>query len=94
MYLAQSFEEVQKQVRDILKDRVLVGHAIQGDLNVLKLTHPKDKIRDTGLYEPFRTKYAAGKIPSLKKVVQGELNISVQKSEHNAVCTRLNISKN
>ena len=72
---------------------MLVGHAVQGDLNVLKLTYPKDKIRDTGLYEPFRTKYAAGKMPSLKKVVQGELDISVQKSEHDAVCTLLDISR-
>lgn len=95
IFLAQSFEEVQQQVREILKDRVLVGHAVQGDLNILKLTHPNDKIRDTGLYEPFRRKYSAGKMPSLKKVVQGELDISVQEPEHDAVSTPcLDISRN
>jgi len=49
------------------------------------LTHPKDKIRDTGLYEPFRGKYSAGKMPSLKKVVKGELDVDVQVSEHDSV---------
>jgi hypothetical protein len=73
---------------------VLVGHAVQGDLNVLKLSHPKDKIRDTGLYEPFRTKYSAGKMPALKKVVQGELDVSIQEGEHDPVFPPLNISRN
>jgi RNA exonuclease 4 len=31
---APSFKEVQKQVSDILKGRVLVGHAVQNDLSV------------------------------------------------------------
>lgn len=81
--------EVQRQVREIIKGRVLVGHSVQGDLTVLKLTHPKDKIRDTGLYEPFRGKYSAGKIPSLKKIVKGELDVSIQVSEHDSVSNPL-----
>src|SRR5579859_1273932 len=66
--VAQPFESVQKKVEELIKDRILVGHALQGDFAVLKLSHPKDKIRDTASYERFRAKYSSGKTPSLKKV--------------------------
>ena len=32
--IAPSFSEVQKQVSDLLKGRILVGHAVQNDLKV------------------------------------------------------------
>lgn len=58
---------------------------MQGDLAVLKLSHPREKIRDTSLYEPFRGTYSAGKTPSLKKVVKGELDVVIQIAEHDSV---------
>ena|SRR3981189_2156165 len=87
--LAQPFEKVQQQVREIIKDRIIIGHGVQNDLTILKLTHPKEKLRDTGLYEPFRGKYSAGKMPSLKKVVKGELDVDIQSSEHDSVLNPL-----
>jgi len=83
--LAQPLEKVQNQVRELIKDRILIGHGLQTDLTILNILHPKDKLRDTGLYEPFRTKYAAGKMPALRKVVKGELEVDVQVSEHDSV---------
>lgn len=32
--IAKSFEEVQKMVADLTKDRILIGHAIHNDLKV------------------------------------------------------------
>ena len=84
---AQSFEVVQNRVAELIKDRILVGHGVQGDLAILKLSHPREKIRDTALYEPFRGKYSAGKTPSLKKVVEGELGVTIQSAEHDSVRT-------
>ena len=83
--IAQSFDEVQKKVKELISGRILIGHSLQGDLTVLKLLHPKQKIRDTALYEPFRTKYSSGKAPALKKVVEAELNVRVQHGEHDSV---------
>lgn len=37
--LAKSFEEVQTKVADIIKDRILIGHAIHNDLKVCPLLH-------------------------------------------------------
>ena len=45
--VAPSYEEVQKQVADILKGRILVGHAVQNDLKVrLQLASSTDTRRD------------------------------------------------
>ena len=83
--LAKSFDVVQKEVMELLKDRVIIGHALKGDLAALKLSHPRYAIRDTSSYEPFRTKYGSGRTPSLKKIVQGELGVDIQISEHDSV---------
>jgi RNA exonuclease 4 len=83
--LAKSFDVVQKEVMELLKDRVIVGHALKGDLAALKLSHPRYCIRDTSSFEPFRTKYGSGRTPSLKKIVQGELGVDIQISEHDSV---------
>lgn len=42
MIRAKPFDEVQKQVADILEDRILVGHAVHNDLHVSHLVtcHP------------------------------------------------------
>jgi RNA exonuclease 4 len=72
-------------VAELLKDRILVGHAVKYDLAVLGLLHPREKIRDTSLYEPFRATYSAGNSPSLKKTVQGELGVNIQVAEHDSV---------
>jgi RNA exonuclease 4 len=72
-------------VADLIKDRILVGHALRRDLQVLKLSHPRQAMRDTSLYEPFRAEYGSGKTPALKKIVQRELSVNIQTSEHDSV---------
>jgi RNA exonuclease 4 len=83
--LAQNFHQVREKVRDFLKDRILVGHSVNKDLAVLDLSHPPNATRDTSFYEPFRTKYAAGLSPALKKVVEGELDVNIQGGQHDSV---------
>lgn len=80
---APSFEEVQAQVASIIKDRIVVGHAIHNDFAVLKLHHPNDKIRDTSPY--FGKHYCLGKTPSLKRLCNGLLGIKIQSGEHDSV---------
>lgn len=47
-------------VANLLKDKVLVGHALSNDLKALLLTHPKANIRDTAKFRPFQ-RYANSK---------------------------------
>lgn len=75
---APSFGNVQQQVADLIKGRVLVGHAIQNDLSALLLSHPRPLIRDTATFQGCRD-LAKTKHPSLRKLVALKLGIDIQK---------------
>lgn len=57
---AMEVEKCRELVASLLKDKILVGHALSNDLKALLLTHPKSKIRDTAKFRPFQ-RYANGK---------------------------------
>jgi len=78
---ARSFEEVQKDVAKLLEGRVLVGHAIRNDLDVLFLSHPKRDIRDTSKHPPYR-KIAGGCSPRLKILAADLLGLEIQGAVH------------
>ncbi|KAF9465192.1 ribonuclease H-like domain-containing protein [Collybia nuda] len=84
MIKAKPFEEIQKQVADLVKDRILVGHAVYNDLKALLLSHPRPQTRDTqyyaGKFKVSRSKYVA-----LRNLVKQELNVTIQSGEHSSV---------
>jgi hypothetical protein len=41
------------QVATLIKGKILVGHAIHNDLDVLMLSHHRTMIRDTACYAPY-----------------------------------------
>ncbi|ODQ81720.1 hypothetical protein BABINDRAFT_170405 [Babjeviella inositovora NRRL Y-12698] len=84
MKIAVSFQEAQKKSADLLNNKVLVGHAIQHDLDALFLSHPKALIRDTSKHPEYR-KLAMGKTPSLKKLTKEILGLEIQGGEHSSV---------
>lgn len=75
---------MKKEVAEMLKGRILVGHALHNDLKVLFLDHPKKKIRDTQKFKPFRSRVKSGR-PSLKRLSEKILGIKVQQAEHCSV---------
>jgi len=50
---AIEFAEARQAVKSILNGKILIGHALENDLNVLRLTHPWCDTRDTATYTPF-----------------------------------------
>lgn len=50
---AAPFIEVVQEVRDMLKDKILVGHGLDNDLRALGIDHPWLMMRDTAYYQPF-----------------------------------------
>ncbi|XP_047522985.1 RNA exonuclease 4-like [Pieris napi] len=80
----EDFIIVQKEVSEILKGRIVVGHSLKTDLSVLFLSHPKKCIRDTSKYKPFR-KITKGSTPSLKRLAKEILGIDIQHGEHSSV---------
>lgn len=83
---ARPFDEVQRQVADLLKDRILVGHAVHNDLKALLLSHPRPHARDTQLLA-HKHKVSRGRRPALRHLVQQELGLTIQSGEHSSVRT-------
>ena len=81
---ARTLEVVQAEVAPLLDGRILVGHALQNDLDALLLGHPRRDIRDTSKYPGYRilmrTKY-----PGLKRLAKEVLGVEIQSGEHNSV---------
>ncbi|BGP12412.1 hypothetical protein JCM10213_001983 [Rhodosporidiobolus nylandii] len=81
---APSFTEVQKEVAALIKDRILVGHALSNDTTVLLLSHPRHMTRDTSKYAPLQG-LAKTKRPGLKTLAKLVLGIDIQAGEHSSV---------
>ncbi|RLV94762.1 RNA exonuclease 4 [Spathaspora sp. JA1] len=81
---AITFEQAQTRVGELLKDKVVVGHAVHHDLDALLLSHPGWLIRDTVTYPAFR-KISNGRSPSLKKLTGHFLGVDIQQSSHSSV---------
>ena len=50
---AITFDQCRSHVQTLIMNKVLVGHGLVNDLNVLKIEHPWYNIRDTTMYEPY-----------------------------------------
>ncbi|GAA5972760.1 hypothetical protein JCM11641_003007 [Rhodosporidiobolus odoratus] len=81
---APTFTEVQKEVAALLKDRILVGHALSNDTTVLLLSHPRHMTRDTSKYAPLQG-LAKTKRPGLKTLSKLVLGVDIQSGEHSSV---------
>ncbi|TPX66146.1 hypothetical protein SpCBS45565_g04643 [Spizellomyces sp. 'palustris'] len=81
---AISFKQVQKEVADLIKDRIVVGHALKNDFQALLLDHPHRLVRDTSLYKPFRA-LARNRAPALRRLAKDLLGLQIQSGEHSSV---------
>jgi RNA exonuclease 4 len=81
---ARSYAEVQKDVAKLLEGRVLVGHALKNDLQVLGFGHPRRDMRDTSRYPKFR-ELSGGRPPALRLLAEKELGVRIQVGEHSSV---------
>ncbi|TRM56854.1 ribonuclease H-like domain-containing protein [Schizophyllum amplum] len=81
---ARPFEEVQKQVSELLKDKILVGHAVHNDMQALLLSHPRGSTRDTQFFAG-KLKLTRSTRIALRALVQQELGMTIQAGEHSSV---------
>ncbi|EXB79397.1 RNA exonuclease 4 [Morus notabilis] len=76
---AKDFCFAQKRVAELIKGRILVGHALRNDLKALLLSHRKEDIRDTSEYPPFQRE---GHRSALRHLAASFLNVEIQSGEH------------
>lgn len=84
--VARTFKEVQEDMKLLLQNRILVGHAVKNDLDALILKHDKRFIRDTSKYSKFRELAPIpGRTPGLKHLVEKLLGVEIQVGAHSSV---------
>ncbi|QDZ23524.1 exonuclease [Chloropicon primus] len=83
---APAFSAVRQRVLEHLKGKIIVGHFLKADLQVLRIHHPD--LRDTAYYRPLmRMMKSVNKLfpKSLKNLAYSELGLEIQSSEHDPV---------
>ena len=95
---AMPFRVAIKKIHKILQNKIIVGHHLQYDFDVLKLSHPRTDVRDTSEYVPVRTlaELPCTQRPSLKKLAANILHEAIQEGSHCSVAdatAALNIYK-
>lgn len=81
---ALPFGQCRQQVINLIRNKVLVGHALENDLAILGIHHPWFAIRDTSTYYPYQKRDRYGRIcPSrLCHLAKIHLGIEIQKKGH------------
>nr|VZI32234.1 unnamed protein product [Spirometra erinaceieuropaei] len=84
MARAIPFECVQDQVQRIIQGRIVVGHMVFNDFRVLKMQHPADLIRDTGLapYAKVKAGFHPKQPTALRNLADKLLGLQIQTGEH------------
>ncbi|KAH7089184.1 ribonuclease H-like domain-containing protein [Paraphoma chrysanthemicola] len=84
--VARPFEEVREDLKILLAGRILVGHAVKNDLDVLILQHGRRFIRDTSKFSKFRAlSMVPGRTPGLKLLAEKLLGVEIQVGAHSSV---------
>ena len=78
---APAFDNVMKLALEIMKNKIIVGHSLENDFEVMNYYPPKAVRRDTAKYKRFKL----GKTPKLKTLVFKHLREEIQTGEHNPV---------
>ena len=81
-------EDCQAEVRRFVSGKILVGHALQNDLKVLRLTHPQAQTRDTAFYRPYMRSSGpnGGKLrpQKLKTLCMEQIGMEIQSGQHDS----------
>ena len=90
---APSFEEVQNKVMELfggsdgdggdsnnMPRRIMTGHGLENDLDVLRMTHPKELLRDTATWKPILRPPHFKKPQKLRKLVKIHSNFTIQRT--------------
>jgi len=80
----EAFAIVRQEVVKILKNKILVGHGLEHDLEVLQISHPEHMIRDTSLHRKVKESSKL-RTPSLKFLAKRLLGVTIQEREHSSV---------
>ena len=73
---AISFDQAQKEVAELIRGCIIVGHSVKNDFEALRIEHPPHLIRDTAKYHAFRS--TSGHARKLKHLALERLQRVIQ----------------
>lgn len=77
--------EAQQVVGELLKGRIVVGHALKNDFRVLQIAHPWHLVRDTSNYYKKLWRRGGKARPALRNIVAEVIGVDgFQKGEHDS----------
>lgn len=79
-----TLEDARERLKVLLKDRVLVGHALWNDMEVLGISHPRERIRDTARLRSLKTGKGLRKLRDIAFELLG-MEIQSGKGGHDSV---------
>jgi len=88
---ALTFDECRSLVLDTLQEKIVVGHALKNDFDVLRIHHEWHMIRDTARYEPFMKAHPTEEgvliAKKLKELSRDKLGLVIQEDgkEHDSI---------
>ncbi|CAH1251286.1 ISG20L2 [Branchiostoma lanceolatum] len=87
MLHAIPFTQAQEEVRKILQNKVVIGHAIYNDFKALGFSHPREMTRDTSRYPALNLHggFPARSPVSLKRLSRSLLGRTIQQRGHSSV---------
>ncbi|CDW57639.1 RNA exonuclease 4 [Trichuris trichiura] len=80
----ETLRVVQSEVSALISRRLLIGHGVRKDLEVIGLTHSRRLIRDTSTFPLFH-KMLRTRLPKLRVLSATLLGEEIQNGEHNSV---------
>mmetsp|Transcript_1408 Transcript_1408/g.2951 ORF Transcript_1408/g.2951 Transcript_1408/m.2951 type:complete len:377 (+) Transcript_1408:180-1310(+) len=79
---AMELHACRRKVGEMLRGKILVGHALKNDFSALMLDHPRSDIRDTARYRPFMRPSGRGggkmRPRKLRDLVKQHLGLDIQ----------------
>jgi len=77
---AMDVTQCRETVSALLKDKILVGHALKNDLHALMLQHPVHRMRDTAKYRPFQRYHKKWRPRKLRDLVKEHCDLVIQQA--------------
>jgi len=74
-----------RRAEELMRDKVVVGHSVSNDFQVLMLSHPHALVRDTALFHPLRPLGREMKTPSLQGLAAYWLHENIHGGAHDSV---------
>ncbi|XP_066270483.1 interferon-stimulated gene 20 kDa protein-like [Branchiostoma lanceolatum] len=88
-HMAQAipFTQAQEEVRKILQNKIVIGHAVYNDFKALGFSHPREMTRDTSRYPALNLHggFPARSPVSLKRLSRSLLGRTIQQRGHSSV---------